>query len=230
MKYGTEVEEKEKVEKKDLGKVLLMSDGDAKTLEHLGVIEKIQAQQTTPTPALGTNAFIVVGYSGGVYRVLNLDYILEIARQTEGLYTLDRLDTRNGITATIPIASVVGTVVRTSLPVPAGEVWELSRIQHIAPGESAPAVGDIVQTNFRVSIWPDTASDPDGKLYNAANIGVAAPTTTNEDLPAVSELGSVLRLEGGQKVTLVATLTGAAAGAAIVATLNPFGRKLKKIV
>ena len=47
---------------------------------------------------------------------------------------------------------------------------------------------------------------------------------------AATNLSEPLRLVGGDKLTLVATLTGAAAGAALTAELIPFGWKGRYLV
>ena len=90
--------------------------------------------------------------------------------------------------------------------------------------------------NFRISKWPypDTRAgvtvDDDGRSYWANAQGTAAEDTYTVDLPAQGDLGEELRLEAGDVITLVATLTGAVAGAALTASLTPFGRKVKKLV
>lgn len=194
-------------------------------------IKALQGSVTPLIPSEGSNSIIVVGFdpSDGSMRVLNLGTLVELLRQSEALYTVDRLDDRNIVQATIAAGAAVNASARQKLTVPANEIWEVHRIRHIQPGESGPGVGDIVQTNVRISSWPDPAGDADGRAYNSANIGLAAAGTTDEDLEAVSEIGSPLRLEAGQSVTLVATLTGNPAGADRTATLQLFGRKLKKL-
>jgi hypothetical protein len=184
-------------------------------------------------PPLAPNSVLVAGYDAkdGSLRLVNLDTLRQLQVLAERLHALDRVDSRNAqVTATIAAGSAVGASARGSITVPAGEVWFINRIRHVSPAESGVGVGDIVQTNVRISKWTDPGGDTDGKAYNAAAIGTAAEDTTDEDLPAQGELGEELRLDPGDVVTLVATLTGAAAGADLTATLTLFGRRGKLLV
>lgn len=174
---------------------------------------------------------LVGAHDAGQVKAIPLAALIEPLVLAERLHATDRLDARNArVQATIAAGAAVGATARGTITVPEGEVWFVQRMQHISPAESGVGVGDIVQTNIRLSKWVDPAGDTDGKPYNEANIGTAALNTTNEDLTAVDELGAELRLVGGDKLTLVAVLTGAAAGANLTATLTLFGRKGKRLV
>lgn len=180
--------------------------------------------------------YLLGGYRGQTAFV-DLDKLVnEPLAMVEGLYTLDKLDARDIITATIESGSGVGEEVTAQLPVPAGEVWLLNRVVLVSPAESAGGVGDIAQVNFRISKWavPDlrtgTTPHANGRAYWPTNRGTAAVDTYTVDFPAQGELGNELRLTGGDIITLVARLSGAAAGADLSAALSPFGRKIRRLV
>ena len=202
-------------------------NGQAPVREREELVMPLQAVQAQQQQAAIAGTVLVAGYDAkdGTYRLLNLDVLRQLAVQAERLYALDRVDSRNAhAEATIGAGAAIGAEARARITVPAGEVWYVNRAVHVSPAESGVGVGDIIQTNLRISRWTDPAADPDGKAYNAAAIGTAALDTTIEELPAQGELGEELRLEPGDVVTLVATLTGAVAGAALTATLDLFGR------
>lgn len=179
-------------------------------------------------PPLNVTA-LIGGYDtkDGTLRVWDLDSVRQAKALAERLHATDRIDGRNAITATIAAGAAVAAVATAALTVPADEVWFLNRVTLTSPAESGGGVGDIVQVNFRVSKWPDPAGNAAGKLYNAAGLGTIALDVLPEDFPAQGELGEELRLEPGDVLTLVATLTGVPAGANLTATLTPFGRKGK---
>ena len=182
---------------------------------------------------LGT--YLIGGYKGQS-TFLDLDKLVnEPLALVEGIYSLDRIDARDIITATVPAGAAIGDVETAQLVVPAGELWLLNRVTLVSPAESGGGVGDIVQVNFRLSAWqfPDTrlgtAINDNGRSYWAAGQGTIAADTYTVDFPAQGELGAELRLKAGDVITLVATLTGAIAGANLAATLTPFGRKIRRL-
>ena len=60
---------------------------------------------------------------------------------------------------------------------------------------------------------------------------LAASQDVNYDLGAAGQLGADLRLVGGDKITVVATVTAVGGTTADrKATLNPFGRKSTRLV
>lgn len=195
--------------------------------------DKVIALQAPPAagiPPLSATV-LVGGYDprDGTLRALNLDVLRQIQAQVERLYTIDRLDDRNKVEAVIAAGAAVASVASKELVVPDGEVWFVNRLVLVSPAESGVGVGDIVQVNVRVSRWPKTTTGID-KAYWSADKGTVALDTLTIDLPAQGELGEELRLEAGDKLTLVATLTGAAAGADLTASLTPYGRKGKQLI
>jgi len=130
---------------------------------------------------------------------------------------------------------VVGTVATAMLTVPPGELWLLNRINitRVAVG-----AGEFVSINFRISAWPypdvrgGATVNPAGRAYLADDLTATGSSDVNEDIdfPAQGELGTELRLKGGDTITLVAVLTGAVAAAARDVTLTPYGRKVRKLV
>ena len=198
--------------------------------------QTLQTVQIAPIPA-DQPPVLIAGYDSkdGSLRIMNLRTLVEQLAPAERVHVVGKVDSRDGITATIPAASAIGTVVTEELEVPSGEVWFIDVIELISPAESGPAVGDIVQVNVRVSSWPDSASEA-GQSHYAVNQGTAALENFYAEfnhvapLWALDNLSTELRLVGGDKLTLVATLTGAIAGAALVATLNPYGWKGRYLV
>jgi hypothetical protein len=195
--------------------------------------EMVQAQQAPPAVAIPpvTATVLMGGYDprDGTLRALNLDTLRQLQALVERLHCLDRLDERQRVEAVIKAGAAVGGVATKDLVVPEGEVWFLNRLTLVSPAESGAGVGDIVQVNVRVSRWPKTSADVE-KAYWPADRGTTAADTFNIDFASVGELGEDLRLEAGDKLTLVATLTGAAAGADLTASLTPYGRKGKKLI
>jgi len=199
-----------------------------------------QQAVTSMTPDQVTRAglgLVTIGVYKGQAAFFDLDKLVnQPLAAIERLYSTDRLDARDIIEAVIGAGAAIGAEARARLTVPSDEVWFLNRLQLVSPAESGVGVGDIVQVNFRISKWPyadvrgGATIDPDGRSYWAAAQGTAAVDTFTVDLPAQGELGEELRLEGGDVITLVATLTGAVAGAALTSSLTPFGRKVRKLV
>jgi len=179
--------------------------------------------------------YLLGGYKGQTVFV-DLDKLVnEPLALVEGLYSLDKLDARDIITASIPATAVIGDAVIAQLTVPAGELWLVNRVAVVSPAQTA-AEGQIVTVNFRLSAWqiPDTrvgtTVHDNGRSYWPAAQGTVAVNTYTVDFPAQGELGAELRLKAGDIVTLVATLTAANASAILEATLTPFGRKIRRLV
>ena len=187
-------------------------------------------------PPLDTKMTLIGVYNtqSGRWVGLPIQALVEALVQAESKYALDRIDDRDGVQATIPNGSAVGTEVTASITVPSGEVWFLNRLVVTSPADSG--AGEIVTVNVRISKWqaPDsrtgTAINDAGRSYWANAQGTTAADTYTIDLPAQGELGEELRLFAGDTITLVATLTTAAAGADLTATLKPYGRKAKRLV
>ena len=206
-----------------------------KTIQPLAAGGVTVAQATSrPANQLGV---LPIGYYKGAAAFIDLDKLVnQPLALVEGLYSLDRLDDRDAIQAVIAAGAAVGAVARARLTVPGGELWIINRLVLVSPAESGAGVGDIVQVNFRIKSWqsPDTrlgtTVDDDGRSYWSADRGDVSLNTYTVDLPAQGELGQELRLAAGDVITLVATLTGANAGADLTASLTPFGRKVKVLV
>ena len=196
-------------------------------------VQEFKAQEVAPVqiPPLASQSVLVAGYDprDGSLRVLNLGALVEPLILAEKAYCLDRLDERNMVEATIKAGSAVGAKATKELVVPAGEVWYLNRIRLLSPAESGADVGDIVKVNVAISIWPKSEDGSD-KTYWAEGKGTAAEDTFDIDLPAQGELGEELRLVEGDKLTLIAELTGANAGADLTASMVPFGRKGRRLI
>ncbi|MCX7912300.1 MAG: hypothetical protein N2506_04990 [Dehalococcoidales bacterium] len=173
--------------------------------------------------------------SRGVWVGLPLQALTEALVAAEAKHALDRIDDRDAVQATITDGSEVGTVKTVSIEVPSGEVWFINRIVVTSPAESSTGTGDIVRVNVRISRWayPDSRSgssaNENGRAYWSAAKGSASGGEYTINFAAQGELGEELRLVGGDKITLEATLTGAEAGADLTATLTPYGRKGKRL-
>ncbi|MEN8615473.1 hypothetical protein ABFB09_09440 [Dehalogenimonas sp. THU2] len=172
-------------------------------------------------PPLGQSLSLLGVYDNesGYWMGLPLQVLREALLSAEVLQTEDRIDERDKVEVTIPDLSAQDTVKTTELEVPAGEVWYLNRLNLITEAE--------VSGNIRVSKFPK--ADTVDKKYLGTD--QAAGNDEDYDLAAPGELGADLRLVGGDKLTLVATVT--AAGGTIAdrkVTLNPFGRKTRRLV
>jgi len=107
----------------------------------------------------------------------------------------------------------------TEFEVPSGEVWYLNRLNLVTEAE--------VSGNIRVSKFPKT--DTTDKKYLSTD--QAASQNVNYDLASAGQLGADLRLVGGDKVTVVATVTAVGGTTADrKVTLNPYGRKARQMV
>ena len=145
----------------------------------------------------------------------------------EKAHCLDRVDSRNGVNATVPLAANVGdSVAPGEIAVPAGEVWYINRLSVGCP------VPDGVGTcsyNILVSSFPKTVTGTD-KPYLPANAPDPGVGPDDYDLPAQGELGEELRLVGGDKLSLVLTITAGPFAAITNYRLNIWGRKGKALV
>ncbi len=172
-------------------------------------------------PPLGQSLSLLGVYDNesGYWMGLPLQVLREALLSAEVLQTEDRIDERDKVEVTIPDLSAQDTVKTAELEVPTGEVWYLNRLNLITEAE--------VSGNIRVSKFPK--ADTVDKKYLGTD--QAAGNDEDYDLAAPGELGADLRLVGGDKLTLVATVT--AAGGATAdrkVTLNPFGRKARRLV
>jgi len=193
--------------------------------------EKIAPQQypgypgTRPpkgwVPPLG-QALTLLGVfdnESGYWLGLPLQVLREALLSAEALHTEDRIDERDKIEVTVPDASAQDTVKTTELEVPSGEVWYINRFNLVTEAE--------VSGNVRISKFPKT--DTIDKKYLGTDL--AASQNTNYDLAAAGQLGADLRLVGGDKITVVGTVTAAGGTtAARKVTLNLYGRKARRLV
>ena len=179
---------------------------------------------------------LALGFHRGVLAFVDLDrLVVQPLVSAEALYALDKIDDRDRVEVKIAAGAAVGSGASARLEVPPGEVWFLNRIVLTSPPESGLNVGDIVQVNFCISPWTLRRDETPlvegaGRKYWVANRGTAASDVYTVDVPAQGELGAELRLVGGDFITLYAELTGAPAGADLVASLTPYGRKGKLLV
>jgi len=150
---------------------------------------------------------------------LPLEALVETLLASESLHTQDRIDERNKIEVSIPTGTAVDIVKTTEYEIPSGEVWWLNRLNLVTGAE--------VSGNIRISKFPKT--DDVDKKYLGTDL--VASQDVNYDLAAVGQLGADLRLVGGDKVTLVATVTAAGGTTADrKVTLNLYGRKARRLV
>jgi hypothetical protein len=193
--------------------------------------EKIVTQQypgypgTRPpkgwVPPLGQDLTLLGVYDSesGYWMGLPLQVLREALLTAESLHTEDRIDERDKIEITVPDVSAQDMVKTKEYEVPAGEVWFLNRLNLVTEAE--------VSGNIRISKFPKV-SDIDKKYLGTDQ---AAGATTNYDLAAAGQLGADLRLIGGDKLTVVATVTAVGGTTADrKVTLNLYGRKAKRLV
>ncbi len=172
-------------------------------------------------PPLGQFLTLLGAYDNdsGFWVGLPLQVLREALLTAEALHTEDRIDERDKIEVTVPDASAQDTVKTKEFEVPSGEVWFLNRLNLVTEAE--------VSGNIRISKFPKV-SDVDKKYLGTDQ---AAGANTNYDLAAAGQLGADLRLIGGDKITVVATVTAAGGTTADrKVTLNPFGRKATRLV
>jgi hypothetical protein len=193
--------------------------------------EKIVTQQypgypgTRPpkgwVPPLGQDLTLlgVFDNESGYWMGLPLQVLREALLTAESLHTEDRIDERDKIEVTVPDVSAQDVVKTKEYEVPAGEVWFLNRLNLVTEAE--------VSGNIRISKFPKV-SDIDKKYLGTDQ---AAGATTNYDLAAAGQLGANLRLIGGDKLTVVATVTAVGGTTADrKVTLNLYGRKARRLV
>jgi hypothetical protein len=172
-------------------------------------------------PPLGQELALLGVYDNdqGYWVGLPLQVLREALLEAESLHTEDRIDERDKIEVTVPDASAQDTVRTDDYEVPSGEVWYLNRLNLVTEAE--------ISANIRISKFPKT--DSLDKKYLGTDL--AASQNVNYDLKAAGQLGADLRLIGGDKITVVATVTAAGGTtAARKATLNLYGRKARRLV
>ncbi len=172
-------------------------------------------------PPLGSSLTLLGVYDNesGFWMGLPLQVLREALLTAEAIHTEDRIDERDKIEVTMPDASAQDTVKTTEFEVPSGEVWFLNRVNLVTEAE--------VSGNIRISKFPQV-SGVDKKYLGTDQ---AAGADTDYDLATAGQLGADLRLVGGDKITVVATVTAVGGTtAARKVTLNPYGRKATRLV
>jgi len=157
--------------------------------------------------------------ASGFWVGLPLQALTEALLVAEALHTEDRIDERNKIELTVPNGTAKDTAKTQEYEIPSGEVWYLNRLNLVTEAE--------VSGNIRISKFPK--SNTVDKAYLGTDL--AASQDVDYDLAATGQLGADLRLIGGDKITLVATVTAVGGTTADrKVTLNPFGRKATRLV
>ena len=155
----------------------------------------------------------------GFWVGLPLQALTEALLVAEALHTDDRIDERDKIELTVPNGTAKDTVKTKEYEIPSGEVWYLNRLNLVTEAE--------ISGNIRISKFPKSGTLD--KTYLGTDL--AASQDVDYDLGAAGELGVDLRLVGGDKVTVVATVTAVGGTTADrKVTLNPFGRKATRLV
>jgi len=195
----------------------------------------------------------------GEVQAFPLEALVEALVWAEKQHALDRVDIRNGqVSITVPIGTAVGSSVTGEIEVPEDEIWYLRCHEIHIHQQAALTAGDLI-CNFRVSRFPQ--SDGVDKLYyntgdrlTATQAQIAAGDIYDHDQQLVGaywngsaevkayrelirdfadpdELGNALRLIGGNKLTLAATVdTAAVAGGAVTVDLTVWGLRGKRLV
>ena len=172
-------------------------------------------------PPLGQELTLLGVYDNesGYWMGLPLQVLREALLTAESLHTEDRIDERDKIEITVPDVSAQDTAKTKEFEVPSGEVWFLNRFNLVTEAE--------ISGNIRISKFPKVATLD--KKYLGTDL--AASQNVSYDLSAAGQLGADLRLIGGDKLTVVATVTAAGGTTADrKATLNLFGRKARRLV
>jgi len=155
----------------------------------------------------------------GYWMGLPLQILREALLTAESLHTEDRIDERNKIEVTVPDASAQDVVKTKEYEIPAGELWYINRLNLVTEAE--------VSGNIRVSKFPKT--DTVDKKYLGTDL--AASQNEDYDLASAGQLGADLRLVGGDKLTVVGTVTAVGGTTADrKVTLNLYGRKARRLV
>jgi hypothetical protein len=155
----------------------------------------------------------------GFWVGLPLQALTEALLVAEALHTEDRIDERDKIELTVANGTAKDTVKTKEYEIPSGEAWYLNRLNLVTEAE--------ISGNIRISKFPKSGSLD--KTYLGTDL--AASQDVDYDLGAAGELGADLRLIGGDKVTVVATVTAVGGTTADrKVTLNPFGRKSTRLV
>ena len=188
------------------------------------IVPQQDAGQRPPkgwVPPLGQDLTLLGVYDNesGYWMGLPLQVLREALLTAESLHTEDRIDERDKIEVTVPDVSAQDVVKTNEYEVPAGELWFLNRLNLVTEAE--------VSGNIRVSKFPKTNTVD--KKYLGTDL--AASQNEDYDLASAGQLGADLRLIGGDKLTVVATVTAVGGTTADrKVTLNLYGRKARRLV
>ena len=212
-------------------------------------------------PPLGQWLTLLGAYDNesGYWVGLPLQVLSEQLVLAEKQHALDRIDPRNGqISITVPIGTAVGASVTGEIEVPEGEIWYLRGHEIKVHQQAAISDGDLI-CNFRVSRFPATdevaklyystrdrliatgENINDGDVYDHNKVlvgnvydGSEVKAVYREDIRDFAnpdELGTALRLVGGDKLTLMVTgETAALDGGAVTVDLTVWGLRGKRLV
>ena len=172
-------------------------------------------------PPLGQYLSLLGVYDGqtGHWVGLPLEAMVEALLVAESMHTQDRIDERDKIEIGVPTGTAFAVVKASEYTIPVGEVWWLNRLNLVTGAE--------VSGNIRISKFP-RANDIEKKYLGT---DLAASQDVSYDLGAAGQLGADLRLVGGDKITVVATVTAAGGTTADrKVTLNLYGRKARRLV
>jgi hypothetical protein len=188
------------------------------------VVPQQYAGQRPPkgwVPPLGQSLALIGVYDNdtGYWVGLPLQVLREALLTAEALQTEDRIDERDKVEITLPNASAQDVTDSKEFEIPSGEVWFINRLNLVTPAE--------VSGNIRISKFPKV--DSLDKKYLGTDL--AASQNEDYDLAAAGQLGADLRLVGGDKITVVGTVTAAGGTTADrKVTLNIYGRKARRLV
>jgi len=199
-----------------------------------GSITIAQAQQMY-------NGVIPIGDLNGIAALYDINkQVIQPLIWAEKQWTEDIVDGRNGFVAvTIPVGTGQGITIPGEIEVPAGEVWYINGATIVVHENAALTAGDF-SVNFLVSSFPKTIAGTDKAYLEPVRAVIATQAVlVGADVDLIvnflqlGELGTELRLVGGDVVTLVVTVivgptTGV--GGAIIADLTLNGRVGKLLV
>ncbi len=210
-----------------------------KAISPAEIVKALQAGSITIAQAQQLyNGTIVIGDFKGIAALLDLDAMVnQPLALVEELYALDKIDARDFVTITLPIGAIPASGILTAaFVVPSTGPWFLEQMAVACPVTAV--AGETINVNVRLSTWqfPDTRLGTVinllGRSYYAADLVAtsAAAIATTTVLGLATELGRVLKLSGGDIITITAASSGAALTAAKIITLSVFGRKGLKLV
>ncbi len=176
--------------------------------------------------ARGSLGVLPIGYYKGEPRFWDLDLAVNQpnvwAEQQHILGMLDGREEDHDLqTLAITLAEAIGTTHSAALTVPTGEVWYITGVEGIIPASGG---ANIIDFNWRCSLWPDRVATPNvaGQTRHAVNVNFGAGGGTQFDEFGVLAVWWVLtnkpvalRLPAGESVACTFTNTGVVAAATV---------------